>query len=384
MSSESLSSARMADYFVPAEAKKGGISSQVHRFSSKTVLADYKVILMGLPDEEGQAGGVAKDGYKGADAIRGELYGLSAVLDTHAVLDMGNIRSPLDKGVSAGLLATVLHYFLDRGMYVVLFGGPHGYELGHYMAYEGMERDVSLVSIDSRMDMLSDHAYGRAHLDDIFAYRPNYLFHYMHLAHQSYFIHRDAFRYIGNQGFEAMRLGLIRENLLRSEPLLRGADIFSFDASALSFRYAPGGIGSGVFGLTGEEACQMAWYAGMSPRLRSAGLHGFDATKDDSHATTAKTMATMVWYLLEGMASQPHTPHFDRREYVRYTVEIKQTDYRIDFYKSALSERWWMEVPFDRKAWRLLGMVSCSYEDYLCALEGEVPPRWLLMRKKMN
>ena len=115
MSSESLSSARMADYFVPVEAKKGGISSQVHRFSSETVLADYKVILIGLPDAEAQAGGVAQAGYKAADAIRWQLYGLSEVLDTHAVLDMGNIRSPLDKGVSNRLLATVLHYFLDRG-----------------------------------------------------------------------------------------------------------------------------------------------------------------------------------------------------------------------------------------------------------------------------
>jgi formiminoglutamase len=46
------------------------------------------------------------------------------------------------------------------------------------------------------------------------------------------------------------------------------------------------------------------------------------------------------------------------------------------FYKSILSEKWWLEVP-DPKRPGPLSVMPCSYQDYQQATRGELPIRWI-------
>ena len=59
----------------------------------------------------------------------------------------------------------------------------------------------------------------------------------------------------------------------------------------------------------------------------------------------------------------------------------------VVFYKSKKSSRWWVEVPCSGESkYKYLRhyIVPCLYEDYVAAMNGQVPIRWLIAYNKMN
>jgi formiminoglutamase len=57
----------------------------------------------------------------------------------------------------------------------------------------------------------------------------------------------------------------------------------------------------------------------------------------------------------------------------------------ITFFKSKLSEKWWLEVPYpDGKAkFARNCIVPCSYADYETANSGELPERYISTHAKL-
>ena len=67
----------------------------------------------------------------------------------------------------------------------------------------------------------------------------------------------------------------------------KSSHLLSFDISAIANAYAPANNVS-PNGFTGEEACMLLRYAGMSPNISSIGIYGYDPRRDQ-HDLTAKT-----------------------------------------------------------------------------------------------
>jgi arginase family enzyme len=80
--------------------------------------------------------------------------------------------------------------------------------------------------------------------------------------------------------------------------VIRNSHLFSFDMSALSNAHSPASTIS-PNGLTGEEACTLFRYAGMSPTVNTVGVYGYDP-RLDRQDLTAKQIAQQLWYLLDG------------------------------------------------------------------------------------
>ena len=345
--------------------------------------SDYSLILIGLPDG---LESTLRHPYRGADLLRQKLYNLSAFQLECRILDAGNLRiSGLSMNRATGLLSEIVGDLISKKCFVLLFGGTHTYELGQFMAYEQLKKRITMLTVDNRINFSHKQPQGYGtQLDDIFSYHPNYLFHYIHLGYQSYLVSREALSMIEEMQFEAVRLGTIREGLRECEALIRQADMMSFDAAALNKRYAPAAVGAEIFGLSGEEACQMAWYGGSSARLSTASIYGYLPTEEDTDQTTAMTLATMLWYFIDGFLSRRHSSIFNEKEYVRYIVDMEGMNEQLVFYKSMFMEKWWMEIPFSKEIWTYNAIAPCSFSDYLIATRGEVPQRWLLMYNKMN
>ena len=54
-------------------------------------------------------------------------------------------------------------------------------------------------------------------------------------------------------------------------------------------------------------------------------------------------------------------------------------DEELVFYKSNITGRWWIEIPFLTNGNNKLKrntLLSCMHEDYLAACEQEIPERW--------
>lgn len=335
------------------------------------------IALIGLSEYRGTVKGEGSS--ESADRVRDQLYRLKKGFGDYGIIDLGNFRNGPKLEDTYLRLKEVCSYLMDKEIIPVLFGGSHDLDLGQFYAYEGSNKLISLLNVDQHIDLEEGQPNCKSHLNRIFTHSPNFLFSYNHLAYQSYLTSQKDLALIERLSFEATRLGTLKANIQEIEPYIRDADMLSFDLSALQSSYAPAADESKVYGLTGEEACQLCWYAGQNEKLSSVGLYNYDAAKDSEERTNAFVLGTMIWYFVEGFYHRKGDKNFISNDYLMYEVHLGGEPETIRFYKSKKSERWWMEVPnpetggvFNRSR-----MIACSYSDYEETQSGKIPDRWL-------
>lgn len=372
------------------------VSIDVSGFPVNSFVSSIYVNTEFMPDHEGMdiaiiglrenRGGNTSEGYtQAADEIRKQLFGLKKGAGTFKIIDLGNFRNGPEWGDSILRLKEVMDYLMGQEILPLLIGGTHDLDWGQYLGYESAEKLITVLGIDNTFDFQESKQESLAHLGRIFKHDPNYLFNYYHLGHQSYLIHHKQSDLMERMSFEAIRLGVVKENIKDLEPVVRDADMLSFDISALQAHYAPGATDSKVYGLTGEEACQICWYAGLNDKLSSAGFYEYDVAKDADDRKTAFVVATMIWYFIEGFYNRVGEKSFMSNDYLVYEVALGGEPESIKFFKSRRSEKWWMEVPNPEAAglFNRNRMVACNYADYEVALKGEVPDRWMNFYRKV-
>lgn len=374
-------------FFNPTEVDvdKDATSFQSSIYINRHKMPDHEgmdMALIGLCEYRGEN---EKADVKSADEVRKQLYGLKKGFGDYGIIDLGNFRNGPTLEDTYLRLKEVCGYLMEKDIVPILFGGSHDLDLGQYFGYESAEKLVSVLNIDNSMDFDDDQSPAKGHVGTILKHSPNYLFSYYHLAYQSYLTDQKSIELVERLSFEAVRLGVVKENIKEIEPIVRDADMLSFDMSALQAFYAPAASNAKVYGLTGEEACQLTWYAGQNEKMSSIGLYNYDASQDSKDRKTAFVMSTMIWYFVEGYYHRKGDKNFKSNDYLMYEVHLGGEPETIRFYKSKLSERWWMEVPnpeaeglFNRNR-----MIACNYSDYDLALKGELPDRWMNFYNKV-
>ncbi|MBA9077626.1 MULTISPECIES: formimidoylglutamase [Rufibacter] len=341
-----------------------------------------EVVLVGLPEYRGTTGTVDLT-YQGPNLIRQQLYRLMKGTGSWLVMDLGNLLPGIELEDTYLRLKEVVEILVDAGKLPLLLGGSHDLTYGQFLGYEHLHKTASLALFDSQLDLLEneDATPEQSHLHRILLHDPNYLFSLSHLGHQTYLTDNHTLAALEKLHFELYRIGQVRQNLKEIEPVIRQADLVSFDVSAIRHQDAPGQLQANPFGFTGEEACQLAWYAGQSEQLTSFGLYGYRPEHDHRHLT-ATTLATMVWYVIEGYYQRQQPLNFQSNQFMRFSVGFHDNPNKMIFYKNRQNDKWWMEVE-DFSGLRPPLIIPCSYQDYLTAADGEVPNRWILTQSRM-
>jgi formiminoglutamase len=351
-------------------------------------MPDYKeadIVLIGLQEDRGTFNnkGVAL----AADEIRRKLYRLKRGSGNYKVVDLGNLRNGMTLEETYLRIKEVCNILIESNILPVILGGSHDMGYAQYLAYESMEKLVSVLNVDGFFDIDDEEGMSpsQKHVHKILMHEPNYLINYSHLAYQSYLVDKNAVALLEKLYFETYRLGHIRQNLAEIEPVIREADMLSFDITAIKSSDAPGNANAQPFGLTGEEACQICWYAGLNEKLSSAGFYEYNPVEDDNKKKTAAVTATMIWYFIEGYYHRKNEKGFKTNDYLKYVVYRDTDPFSLTFYKSKLSEKWWMEVsyPNNGNKYERNAIVPCSYSDYEMAIKGELPDRWITAHAKL-
>jgi formiminoglutamase len=330
-----------------------------------------QIALIGL--HEGRGNPKNHGAELAADEIRKELYRLKKGSGSCKIVDLGNLR-PAETLAQTNLrLKEVCQILIEKGILPVVIGGTHDLCLGMWQAYEEIGKPVVLTNIDSAFDLeegvnLNPSA---TFLSNLFVTKDSYLSGYNHIGYQSYLVSEESLEYSQSRQFNCIRLGELREDIREVEPYVREADMVMFDFTAIKSSDAPGSFESRPFGLSGEEACQLAWYAGCSPHLSSFGLFEYNPLQDEDHRG-AKVAACIIWYVIEGFKAGQRPMRFDGDKTVRYLVPIDGFPHHFVFYKNQLTNTWWMAL--DGETGR---PIPCSHSDYLQACHGEIPSRWI-------
>ncbi|GAB4107694.1 formimidoylglutamase [Echinicola sediminis] len=345
-------------------------------------LSGIQIALIGLEEARGMEDGVSVD--QAANEVRAKLYQLKKGQSHYKVADLGNLRSGVDLKETYLRIQSVGEELMRHQILPIYIGGTHDLDFGQYLSYEGMKKLVSMLTVDAKIDMEDEGAPYEIHSQDIILHQPNFLFNYTQLAYQSFLTDRDLVNVMEKLYFDHVRLGQLRDNFKEIEPLIRNADLLSFDICAIQSADAPGASDAQPFGLTAEEACQVCWFAGMNEKLSSIGLYGYQPSYDDKRYKTASVIATMIWYFIEGFYHRKDSLSFRSNDYTKYTVSLDSKPSTIIFYKSKLSEKWWMEIPQTGKEKFERGtIIPCSYQDYQTAQRGEIPERWVNAQLKL-
>lgn len=351
-------------------------------------MPDYRemqIAIFGVKEERGTSTNIGC--AKGADEIRKKLYNLKKGNGSYRIVDLGNLNPGLDLDETYVRISEVCRILLENNVMPLILGGTHDLDYGQYRGYEDMEKLISLLNIDAFLDLEDgkESDLSRQHIHKILLHEPNYLLSYTHLAHQLYLIDPASVNILEKLYFEAFRVGQMRTNLAEMEPSIRNADLLSFDITAIRSSDAPGNGNAQPFGLTGEEACQLCWYAGMNEKLSSAGFYEYNPNHDDRNKKTASVVATMIWYFIEGFYHRKNEHSFKGNDFLKYVVSMPVEPETLTFYKSKVTEKWWLEVAYHQPGARYQrnSIVPCSYTDYQTATRGEVPERYISTLAKL-
>ncbi len=343
------------------------------------------VVLIGVEEYRRGQGNGKGDGLR---EVREHLYQLADHFPTLGIADLGNIRAGHTPDDTDHALSKTVSSAIANELLPLIVGGSHDLAYAHFLGYEDLERTINMAVADACIDLGDPEAAltDRTFLGHLLAHRPNYLFNLSHIGIQKHFVPPELMEVMEEMNFDVHRLGEVRDAIVDMEPVLRDVDLFSFDLSAMKKAELPAALEAGPNGLYGEEACQLMRYAGMNDKLTSLGLHGsLPNAKGDGES--AAMIAQMIWYFLEGVASRKRDlPILNKKGFRKYTVDLQEAGHRLVFYKSKKSDRWWIEVPYppdpalEHSRTRL---TPCSYNDYLTALDDEIPDKWWRTYRKL-
>jgi len=324
------------------------------------------IVLIGIGETRG--GGVFANGFEAANAIRRQLSLLHYWHFDVKVADFGNIKTGASLNDSYAAIKTVLTELIRMKKTVVLLGGTHDITLAQYFAYKELGIQVEATCIDAAIDLRGESSIRSENfLLEMLTSEPNMVKHYNHIGFQSYYVHPRMLETMDKLRFDCYRVGVAKENMDEMEPVLRNTGLLSFDISAIKYSDAPANENS-PNGFTGEEACMLARYAGLSNKLSSFGIYGY-LPQADVNELTAKQVAQMLWYFIDGKSRSKQEASFEESHlFNEYHTAFAEVD--TVFLQSKRTSRWWMQLPNKK-------MVACSYLDYISASRNEIPERWL-------
>jgi len=330
------------------------------------------IILLGVGENRGN--GPGKKSTDAPDLIRSEFYKLFYWHKDVKIADLGNLQQGVSLGDTYAALRTVLGELLQLQKPVIILGGSHDLTLAQYQAYAKKEFVIEASVADALIDLQEESALpATGFLMDMLTEQPNYIKHYNHIGFQSYFVHPRMLETLDKLRFDCYRLGKVRENLEEAEPVLRNTDLFSLDINIIKHTDAPANSLS-PNGFSGEEACALSRYAGMSTQLSTYGIYGYNPAKDKDQLT-AKQIAQMLWYFMDGRSVKNKEALLEERD-AFWEFHIAFGDIDTVFLKSKKTGRWWMQLPGK-------DFVPCAYSDYLLASNNEIPERWLRHQERM-
>ncbi len=379
------------DFLVPVEDKvlahcellapqTLGKNIQIHTVKKGLpVLANASVALIGV--KESRNAFEKKLEKLDVSGIRLQLYKLLLGNWNTSMVDLGDIEEGASVEDTYFLVREVIAGLLEEKVIPIIIGATQDITYPVYRAFDGIQDMINIVAVDSRFDfgmddeLISSHSY----MSKIITDKPNNLFNFSNIGYQSYFNAQEEIDLMERLFFDAYRLGEVANDLSLAEPVLRNAHMVSLDARAIKASEVGYSNDFSPNGFTGREICAIARYAGISENVTAFGIYEMG-----NSVQSCQLMAQLIWYFIEGLNFRMNeSPNSDNPDFTKYTVPTDSE--QLVFFKSHLTERWWVEVPSilsSHTKTDSMALLPCTEKDYLEACDQNIPERWFKAYKK--
>nr|WP_299340260.1 formimidoylglutamase [Allomuricauda sp.] len=379
------------DFLVPVTSKvlafsellpPQSLGKNIHKHTEKKglpVFANATVAIFGVLESRNAY--EKKPSKMDVDEIRIQLYRLMMGNWNSTMLDIGDVEEGDTVEDTYFVVKEIVAGLLEEKIIPIIIGATQDITFPTYRAFDKVHQMINLVSIDSRFDfgqdeeLISSHSY----MSRIITDKPNNLFNFSNLGYQSYFNAQEELDLMERLFFDAYRLGEIAANIELAEPVLRNAHMVSLDLR--SIRASEMGMNEEFSpnGFTGREICTIARYAGISDSVQLFGI--YEAQNSNQ---TFQMIAQIIWYFIEGIAYRvKEEPTSKSEDFTKFTVPNETEE--LIFYKSHITERWWVEVPSilpEHTKNNSPALLPCTEQDYLEACNQNIPERWFKAYRK--
>lgn len=318
------------------------------------------------------------------DPYRKAFYSLYPGNWNHKIVDLGDIERGETAQDTRFAVKEVTAELLKKKIVPLILGGSQDLAYSQYRAYDGLSEMINVVNVDNRFDLgnadlpISNKSY----VSKMVVEKPYNLFNYSVLGYQSFFNSPHEIGFLDKLYFEAFRLGEICADITVVEPILRDADMVTFDVTAIKSSELSYKTNNSPNGFDGREICAISRYAGISNKVKSFGV--YELSDFIESRSGAMLVAQILWYFIEGYNFRVEDDDFDdENSFTTYKVPVE--DEILIFKKSNKTERWWIVIPFISNVNTKLKrrtLLPCTYGDYLSACNQEFPERWLKARHK--
>ncbi|MGB5357499.1 MAG: formimidoylglutamase [Eudoraea sp.] len=313
--------------------------------------------------------------------IRIRLYRLLLGNWNSTLIDLGDIEEGETVEDTYFVVKEIVAELLEENIIPIILGATQDITYPTYRAFDRIRDMINLVSIDSKFDFGADEELisSNSYMSKIITDKPNNLFNFSNIGYQSYFNAQEEIDLMERLFFDAYRLGEMITDITLTEPILRNADIVSLDTRAIKASEMNASGNFSPNGFDGREICAIARYAGLSDKVAAFGIFESENTEH-----SFQLISQIIWYFIEGFNFRiKEFPSGKNKDFTKFNVPTDTED--LIFYKSLLSERWWVEVPSILTSHNKINtpaLLPCTEQDYLDACNQNIPERWFKAYKK--
>ena len=311
------------------------------------------------------------------DSVRREFYKLKFSNWKLSISDLGNLPNGNTVDDTYHALYDICKELLSKKIILVIIGGSNDLIYPIFKSFDSYTDKINIVSIDNQFDLYqeSELVSGRTYMNKIIVDDSNSLNDFTNIGYQRHLCSHDELQLMEKLFFEYISLGEISENNMKAEPIMRNSNIVGFDMKSLSFSASFDQTQGSPNGIDPRLACILSKYAGQSNKTNFLGLFELSNNK-----VSSKLYSEIIWYFLDGVDKRIIESDFnDSQTFNKYIVQTSGRD--IIFYKSKISEKWWILVDTSKN--KSSSYLPCLESDYLDALNDNIPIRWLKATKRV-
>ncbi|MBT8295468.1 MAG: formimidoylglutamase [Gramella sp.] len=297
--------------------------------------------------------------------------------------DLGDIEPGATVEDTYFAVQNLVESLIKQDILPVILGGSQDLIYAQYRAYDNLDQMVNLVNIDRNFDLgdAEKEISNQSYVGKIVVNQPYNLFNYSTVGYQTYFNSQEEIELMERLFFEAYRLGEVTSDIALMEPVFRSANLVGLDLGSIDSASMNSAYFRSPNGFNGREICALARYAGISDKVSSFGIYEY---QEQLGGLANMLVAQILWYFIEGANYRTNENTISaKKEFIKYQVPID--DEVLVFFKSPVSGRWWIEIPFLSNVNTKLKrhtLLPCSEEDYLEACNQVIPERWYKAKRK--
>ena len=314
---------------------------------------------------------VVQKSFNANKDFRKKLYSLYYGNWDLNIYDFGDLENGNLVSDTQFALSKILEFFSKNKILVITIGGSQNLLFDIYSSLKETLQKINLVSVDNKIDFSNNN---ESFLNKIILDENNKLANFSNIGYQKHLTSVPENKLLDKMYFESINLGKIKSNVTEAEPVLRDSDIVSFNINSVK----SGELNNAhqyPNGLSSYELCSLSRFSGLSSRVNIVSyFENWDLSIMNS------LVAESTWYVMDGYATRINeNPLNNSNDFIYYYIELD--NYKFKFYRSKLSDRWWVEFLNDEIISIEKDIISCTSDDYKNCKNSVIPERILTRLK---